>query len=254
MYLKRIAPPKILSEFIVRSKKAGYFDADVSDMHLTNLRFLPLGDMLRNRIVHEWTNIGTNYKSNIKMYTETESDAKNGVTFIEKYKEITKDMDPENIELFGMAETQKIKKTVLHGQDSEDMTTKIELTAGGRELVGFYVVSEMQSLEYFYNVQRQRKLWWMKYASHPGRFSLSEVREEKIRNLKVKTVWLLGNYDFGVVPLESIQLMPGSCFQTKAINPKTETSLLNKVIKTCTPLDVATLGMSPIESTNRLTE
>lgn len=246
MYLKRVNPPKILADFIARSKNAGYLSAEVTDKHIKNINFLPMGELLHKNIQQEWNEIGTNFKSNINMHAEKdiqmELEVKNKIKFIEKYKALIKDKDPENIELFGIAETHRIKKDFIHGFVNDEESVKIELTAGGQELIGIYVVPDEQSMEYFYNIQRQRKLWWMQYASHPGRFSLSEVRDEKIRNLKVLTVWLVANYEFGKLPLESIQLIPGACFQTKYNTPKTEPILQNKIIKTSVPVDVATLG------------
>lgn len=242
MFLKRIDPPKTLAEFIVRSKKAGYLDAElISEKHLANLHFLPMGQLLRDRIAHEWNNIARNFKSTIKMYDENSESASNGTGFIDRYKEISNGMDPENVKIFGVFRTQKLKKTTLHAPLSDENQTKLEIAVGGTELVSHYVVSEKKSMEYFYNVQRQRKLWWMKYASDVGRFSLSEIREEKVRNLKVKTVWLKANYEFGSLPLECVQLMPGKCFQSASMTTKTEAMLLNKVIRTCASLDVATL-------------
>lgn len=246
MYLKRVSLPKILADYIARSKNAGYLTAEVTDKHLKNITHLPMGERLHKNIHQEWNEIATNFKSNIKMHADKdvhiELEVKNKISFVEKYKALTKDKDPEDIALFGIAETHRIKKNFVHGFVNDNESATIELAAGGQELIGLYVVPDDQSMEYFYNIQRQRKLWWMKYASHPGRFSLSEVRDEKVRNLKVLTVWLIANYEFGKMPLESIQLMPGACFQTTHNTPKTEPILQNKIIKTSVPLDVATLG------------
>lgn len=213
---------------------------------LSNVRFLPLGEMLRARITTEWNKIGTHMDHNIKLHAISDQANANTTSFIDKYKEITKEMDVNSIPLFGMTEMQKVKKPQAHylltGSAGDDKCVQVELTPNGMELIGHYVVPEAKSLEYFHNVQRFRKLWWMKYASNVGRFSLSEVRDEKIRNLKVKTVWLMANYNFGTLPLESIKLMSGSCFQTKTVTNKNEPVLLNKIVRTSFALDVAALG------------
>lgn len=246
MWLKRVAPPKLLSEFIERCKTTGYLDAEVSDKHLKNLKFLSMGEMLRDNIAKEWNDIGKFVKSNIKMYAEkdvaTDPDNKTAISFVEKYKEIAKGMDPDNMQFFGIAETHSLKRETPHGIGGDEKSFSADLSSGGKQMACYYVTDPDQQMEHIQLVQQQRKFWWMKYASNPGRFSISETRYEKVRNLKVETVWLLANYRFGHIPLESIQLMPGTCFQTTKITAKTEPVLRNKIIKTTALLDIATLG------------
>lgn len=246
MWLKRVAPPKLVCEFIERCKKIGYFDADVSGNHLKNIKFLSMGESLRDKIAHEWYNIDKHFEGNIQMHTKVDVQLdlvpKSSISFVEKYKEIIKDMDIDNLKMFGIVETHVCKRDMLHGNPTDEKSLTAEISKGGKEMVSFFVVGEDQELEYFSTVQRNRKFWWMQYAANPGRFSLSPVHHEKIRNLKVETVWLSANYQFGHIPLEKIQLMPGNCFQTAKINVKNEPILKNKIIKTSTLLDVAALG------------
>lgn len=246
MWLKRVAPPKLLSEFIEKCKTRGYLDAEVSDKHLKNLKFLSMGEMLRDNIAKEWGDIGKFVRSNIKMYAAKDvaidPDNKTAISFVEKYKEIAKDMDPDNMEFFGIAETHSLKREIAHGISGDEKSLTADLPSDGRQMVSYFVTHPDQQMEHIQLVQAQRKFWWMKYASNPGRFSISETRHEKIRNLKVETVWLLANYKFGHIPLESIQLMSGTCFQTTKITANTEPVLRNKIIRTTALLDIATLG------------
>lgn len=238
MNIKRINPPKTLHDFIAICKKTGYLKADVSEKHLQNIKFMPLANLLREKIVREWTCIEKRFKSNIKIYSDKDiPEMKPNTPFLDKHKEISRLYEADGSTPFGFSEIHQVKKEIVHGNAANEKEITVQVDGSGRALMGFYMVPEDQDLEYFYNIQRQRKLWWMKYASNPGRFSISEVRDEKIRGYKMQVVSLLANYSFGTLQLENIQLFPAKCFQTKM-----DSTLTSKVVKTSASLEIATLG------------
>lgn len=204
-----------------------------------------MGERLRDNINNEWEEIGKFVKSNIKMYAEKDVtiDSNNSsiISFVDRYKKIAKDMDPNNMQFFGVAETKLLKRNTFYGISNNEKLLTADLSSGGKQFISYFITNEEQSMEHFQLVQQLRKFWWMKYASNPGRFSISEKQHEKIRNLKVETVWLLANYKFGQIPLESIQLLPGACFQTIKVTPKSEPLLKNQIIRSTVLLDIATL-------------
>ncbi|KAL5276013.1 hypothetical protein ACFFRR_001689 [Megaselia abdita] len=60
-------------------------------------------------------------------------------------------------------------------------------------------------LETFFQIQRERKIWWMKYSSNPGRFRFSDFiqTEENIRKVNICSA-----FEFGSIDIESLEVHP----------------------------------------------
>ncbi|KAJ6639583.1 DNA polymerase subunit gamma-2, mitochondrial [Pseudolycoriella hygida] len=67
----------------------------------------------------------------------------------------------------------------------------------------------------FYKVQRQRKIWWMKFAANPGRFFISDLKTDSINDQAMQTVSVKSKFHFGNVELEKLELIPYGCFSPK---------------------------------------
>lgn len=58
-------------------------------------------------------------------------------------------------------------------------------------------------LEKLFQTQRERKIWWMKYASNPGRYRFSDFiqTEENIRKVNI-----CSDFEFGTIEMESLEV------------------------------------------------
>lgn len=77
------------------------------------------------------------------------------------------------------------------------------------------------------------------YAANPGRFLISEVRQNDEND--TKSVSIKATYPFGTVDIESIEVKPLNASESST-EPKTKTSAPTKVIKTTTVSEVAAIG------------
>lgn len=76
----------------------------------------------------------------------------------------------------------------------------------GHTLSTQYLINPSTSNEFMYKIQRQRKIWWMRYACNPGRFFISDPRQDPVtRAQSVAIKSLLGDEE---LTLENIQLIP----------------------------------------------
>lgn len=77
------------------------------------------------------------------------------------------------------------------------------------------------------------------YAANPGRFLISEVKQDDEND--TKSVSIKATYPFGTVDIESIEVKPLNASESST-EPKTKTSAPTKVIKTTTISEVAVIG------------
>lgn len=71
-----------------------------------------------------------------------------------------------------------------------------------------YFVNPTTSTEFMYKLQRQRKIWWMRYACDPGRYLISDLRQDA--DSKVQSVAIKARFAEEEVALEQLELIPGS--------------------------------------------
>ncbi|TMW53345.1 hypothetical protein DOY81_001549 [Sarcophaga bullata] len=80
-------------------------------------------------------------------------------------------------------------------------------------LIAEYFVDMNDGLEKFYNIQRERKIWWMRYSANPSRFFVEpyDLCNEGINDnlsLKSKSITIKAQYAFGLAEMETITLAP----------------------------------------------
>ncbi|XP_053691114.1 DNA polymerase subunit gamma-2, mitochondrial [Sabethes cyaneus] len=97
----------------------------------------------------------------------------------------------------------------MFSDEKVPVTESIELKLPtGSHLSRWCFVSPSSSREYMYKVQRQRKIWWMRYACDPGRFFLSDPRQDV--HGKCQSTNIRARFGQDEVILEELQLIPNS--------------------------------------------
>ncbi|XP_055603491.1 DNA polymerase subunit gamma-2, mitochondrial [Uranotaenia lowii] len=69
-----------------------------------------------------------------------------------------------------------------------------------------YLVNPGVQNEFMYKTQRQRKIWWMRFACDPGRYFISDTRTEP--ESKVQSVWIKARYGDAEIELEQLEMIP----------------------------------------------
>ncbi|KAL9695468.1 hypothetical protein quinque_014753 [Culex quinquefasciatus] len=74
----------------------------------------------------------------------------------------------------------------------------------GHTLSCRYLINPSTSSEFMYKVQRQRKIWWMRYACDPGRFFISDPRQDA--DTRVQSVAIKSRLGGEELTLEQLEL------------------------------------------------
>ena len=104
----------------------------------------------------------------------------------------------------------------------------------GTNLVCSYFVNPSVSREFFQKMQRQRKIWWMKFSSSPGRFYISNPVDNSV-SIKSK-------FDFENFHLEKIEVL-NSVVGLGLKDGKIQKEISVDEIKTSLCLDNSCLGI-----------
>lgn len=254
---------KSLLEIIDILRKSNYLDIETIHQSIKQIKFLPLGSILQEKIKTEshgnrgGLNIylmNTNENCNISEYNKHKenshlflSTSKFRENFLHVKNNFQKDVP------FGIKEDIKFMNTPSM-LNTEEFT--VDLTKG--TLISCtYFVNESTATEYFYKIQRERKIWWMKFSPNPGRYFLSDLTTKMINNQKTQSVRIKSKFNFGELGLESVDVIP---LKALALDNQSEFSLkdtrLHKrvipaVIRSEICLETAVLGilMDAVEDT-----
>lgn len=110
-----------------------------------------------------------------------------------------------------------------------------------------YFVSNSFSNESFYHMQRQHKIWWMKYGAYPGKYRISDQKSDP----KFKFVNIQSTVTDHLFNVESFKLFSlKDCIKDKEVLgnflskiPNHKKEVLPDVIKTVVDLNAATMAL-----------
>lgn len=233
--------PKLLSEFLDICRRNEYFAVTIGASNsIKDIQFLTYAPKLQANIERQWMFKSQDIENSLKTYRNEEfAEYGSNLSLLEKYSVIRKRDRLAKTIPFGLIDiSQQSQPISLSQNGSDENFVGIDLANGGKSLKCLYLVTEKQSREYFYRIQRLRKIWWMKYAANPGRFLISEVKQGEN---ETKSVAIKANYPFGNVEIENIELFPIDLVDSAA-NKKSKTNTPAKVISTTTISEVAVIG------------
>lgn len=164
MAAKLISKPKLLKEFLEISTKNKYFAASVENNLIRNIEFLSHAKNLQANIERQWLFKNRDIENNLKTYANAEFlEYGENLSLLEKYAVIRKRDRLAKTVPFGLIEIEHQQRSNVFGLgNSDNASFGIQLDNGAKLLTCSYLVNDKQSQEYFYRIQRMRKIWWMK--------------------------------------------------------------------------------------------
>lgn len=237
MYNKLLNKPKLLSDFISISSKTNYFDAIISNNNnrLENIQFKSFAKIIQQNIQKQALLKNTHESNELKIFGEKDFDEKN-ISIAEKYSSIRMRYRWTKTTPFGINDLSEIKnRFIWNSITGNDENVSIELPTNSTKLSVYYFVTEKQSLEYFHRIQRQRKIWWMRYAANPGRIQITEVKKYENDGFG-QGVSLLAYYPFGNLAIEHVDMIA-----TTDQFPEIKIPLPPRIIRTWKFLEIATI-------------
>lgn len=156
--------PKLLSDFLDICRKNKYFAATVENNLMKNIKFLNHTPNLQANIDRQWLIQSQDIENSLKTYNNEEfSECGENLSLLEKYMVVRKRDRLARSIPFGLIEIENHHKTTTFGAGNGDETSiGIQLENTSKSLTCYYLVNDKQCQEYFYRVQRLRKIWWMK--------------------------------------------------------------------------------------------
>ncbi|XP_058830444.1 DNA polymerase subunit gamma-2, mitochondrial [Topomyia yanbarensis] len=168
---------------------------DLNNGVIGNFQLTPIGRMLRNNLREEFK----------RSDTETVVyEGSCGVSLRENLQ-FVKESFSTNLP-FGIA----LEKPFRNEKISLSESFQLALPTGSF-LTRSYFVNPSVSREYMYKVQRQRKIWWMRFACDPGRYSISDTRQDA--ESRIQTTSIRAQLGGEELTLEQLELIPSATMQ-----------------------------------------
>lgn len=165
MAAKLCAKPKLLNEFLEICKSNKYFAASIENSFIRDIRFLDHAPNLQSNIERQWQFKSKEIENSLKTYDNCEfSEQGEKLSLLQRYAIVRKRDRLAKIIPFGLIDIQNHSEPMVFGENNsaEAASIGVKLDKGAKFLTCSYLVSDKQSQEYFYRIQRLRKIWWMK--------------------------------------------------------------------------------------------
>lgn len=169
MQAKLCAKPKLLSEFLEICTKNKYFSATLDRNIMKNVKFLDYSSNVQANIERQWLFKSKDIENSLKTFSNTDfMEYGENLTLLEKHTIIRKRDRLARSIPFGLIDIENHGKSAQFGggggssDNTNDTSIGIWLNNGAKHLTCWYLVNDKQSQEYFYRIQRLRKIWWMK--------------------------------------------------------------------------------------------
>lgn len=238
-----INKPKLLSEFVAICSKSGFFEAfTATEKSIKDLKFFSHAKCLQENMERAALHTAENIKNSLKVFGDQDFDAaESQLPLPEKYSLIRKRIRSTRNTPFKLADLRTNETSPLwKGFATDEQEISVELPTNSKSLSFWCFVQEKEAEEYFYRIQRQRKIWWMQYAANPGRFFISEVKSNDLTeyNQNEQSVSLKATYPFGNLAIEHIELLP-----TESVYPEEagKNVIPNRIVRSSTFLELATI-------------
>lgn len=163
MQAKVFSKPKLLAEFLEICSKNIYFAATLDNSLIRDVKLLKHSWNVQENIERQWLFQSKNIENSLKTYNSADfMDYGENLSLLEKHAVIRKRDRLARSIPFGLIDIENQQNLIRFGNDGTSEDICIELNNGGKFLTCWYLVNDKQSQEYFYRIQRLRKIWWMK--------------------------------------------------------------------------------------------
>lgn len=168
MATKLFTKPKLLSEFLDICRKNKYFAATVENNLIKDVKFLNHSPNLQANIERQWLFKSKEIENSLKTYNSEEFlEYGENLSLLEKHAVVRKRDRLARTIPFGLIEIENYHESMTFGGGTaEDTAFGIQLDNNPKLLTCWYLVNDKQSQEYFYRIQRLRKIWWMKVGDY----------------------------------------------------------------------------------------
>ncbi|XP_026275903.1 DNA polymerase subunit gamma-2, mitochondrial isoform X1 [Frankliniella occidentalis] len=204
-----------LKKILHLCEKHGFVKPLWHGSEVTRLNFGPVGEFLVNNVRQEWHYSSVVNRDENFYPVQSRLNRSDGLTndfdgIHETYDHI-KSLCNGTLP-FGIAQTIADDNLMLKNRLQAEQPHQVFKPDHQTFLRSLLFVSPNDGRQAFYTWQQKRKMWWRKFSSHPGRFSLSDIKEsgmnDKINDSSDLMVNILAEFDWGSTTIETIRLLP----------------------------------------------
>lgn len=134
---------------------------------ISDLRLTAIGQLLSGNLHSEWNRPGnTDGSSSLPIFFgKSNLSLKENIIYVQKQYEVTKLP-------FGITVEQKEnnKRVMIGDAFNMELPETLELSTS-------YLLPTTMANQFLYQLQRQRKIWWMRLSVDPGRYFISDMRQ-----------------------------------------------------------------------------
>lgn len=223
---------------------ANYLESNlVNKQTLNNTILLKNGQKLRQQLLLQWLNTSTDWAQNRRTLETNPNSMENkgrlsflqSKTFQKYCQQLCQSLEGN----FNPVVSKTILKSSLNPHHEQALLKLNTIDDNVTLLVSDYFVPASNGLEKFYNIQRERKIWWMRYSANPSRYFVEpfdlvpEHNTDDEFDNKCQSITIKSSFPYDVIDMESITLMP--------LNEMTSSQM--SVIRSVINLDLTTCGM-----------
>lgn len=234
---------KSFRDLLSTCRKHKYFEFSLSESSIALLKCSNHYGLLRDKVIKEWK-YQSNSKVNDLMIEPRKTD--NLLTFnyfnSEEFVKNFEVFKQRNVLPFSISEILTAPPNQQPNEESLQVNVDLKTV-----LRTSYFVKQSMSKETLFQIQRQRKIKWMKYSVNPQKYFISDQRTEdfqgvSINYLSINSIWKSGEQ----LELEKIKLFPLKSFlDSNKIDSFTfsRKKEIPWVIQSVTCLETATLNI-----------
>ncbi|XP_065201320.1 DNA polymerase subunit gamma-2, mitochondrial [Planococcus citri] len=233
-----------MSNFITKilriSEQYSFIKPIIKEDRVVSFEYGPLGELLCQNITNEWNISNMIVRDNPAFAFYRSVDSGNFFESIKtpfmEARRITQNSLPFSITC------SRIPKA--HSEYTETLAKESTYFRSSKttELKNITFTAPEEGRQFFHFWQRQRKIWWRKFSADPGRFFLSEIKNDG----DIEYTDIQAKFEWGVESIERIRVLPESSFKHLPVEDQEEwmikvkkKKILPNVIESVTNLDCA---------------
>ncbi|XP_037956802.1 DNA polymerase subunit gamma-2, mitochondrial isoform X2 [Teleopsis dalmanni] len=220
---------KSLSTLLRALQKSSYLESSTNAQNsVINFNLLNNGERFKTQLIENWRKT-KNIRIPNEYYVENElytyDDSRTSFINSDEFRDNIKHIRTNT--LTRCPAIIKSKRTIsINSTNVEKTNTDILLVSnrlGSTQIIFDYFFNCETGLENFYNIERERKIWWMRNSANPSRYFLESYDLNSTSNsidgiAKSQSTTVKTRFSFGNASLETITLVPLSEVPLKHAN------------------------------------
>lgn len=148
-------------------RRSKFLHFTLDNTAIRGLYLTPVGQLLSNNVYAKWNHLGSSSSTVPVFLGRSDLSLQENVAYVQKKHKATKLPFGVMVEQMGTSSSVPLGDTFTLEQPEP------------LELCTTYLLSASTANQFLYQLQRQRKIWWMRLSVDPGRYFISDMRRNE---------------------------------------------------------------------------